>query len=73
MSVTTALAPEDEEDLALLHQYMRSEEELRVYRKLMPWRGEHRWFRSPNIIPLEHYRAEEEWARVCDVFWPRRW
>jgi hypothetical protein len=21
-----------------------------------PWRGEFRWFRSPNVIPLEKYR-----------------
>ena len=21
-----------------------------------PWKGEFRWFRSPNVIPLERYR-----------------
>jgi hypothetical protein len=21
-----------------------------------PWRGEYRWFRSPNIVPIEHWR-----------------
>jgi hypothetical protein len=21
-----------------------------------PWRGEFRWFRSPNVIPIEKYR-----------------
>ena len=39
----------------------------------VPWRGEHRWFRSPNVVPLERYRTDEDWARVCNVFWPRRW
>ena len=72
MSVGTASNAEDEADLALLHQYMRSEEELRAYRRHAPWRGEHRWFRSPNVIPLERYRADEEWARICNVFWPRQ-
>lgn len=41
---------EDEADLVLLHQYMRPEEELLAYRRLAPWRGEHRWFRSPNVV-----------------------
>ena len=22
-----------------------------------PWRGEFRWFRSPNIVPLERWRS----------------
>jgi hypothetical protein len=21
-----------------------------------PWRGEYRWFKSPNVVALEHYR-----------------
>jgi hypothetical protein len=32
-----------------------------------PWRGEYRWFRSPNVVPIEHWRrpavAEEMPAR----------
>jgi hypothetical protein len=35
-----------------------------------PWRGEHRWFRSDNIIPLERHRSREEWERICNAFWP---
>jgi hypothetical protein len=73
VSMGTASNAEDEADLALLHQYMRPEEELLAYRRLAPWRGEHRWFRSPNVVPLERYRADEEWARICDVFWPQRY
>jgi hypothetical protein len=22
-----------------------------------PWRGEYRWFRSPNIVPIEHWQT----------------
>jgi hypothetical protein len=21
-----------------------------------PWRGEYRWFRSPNVVPIEHWQ-----------------
>jgi hypothetical protein len=24
------------------------------------WRGEYRWFRSANIIPMEHWRRDRE-------------
>jgi hypothetical protein len=36
-----------------------------------PWRGERRWFRSANVIPLECYRTGEEWRRICRDRWPR--
>jgi hypothetical protein len=36
-----------------------------------PWRGEHRWFRAGNVIPLENYRSPAEWDRICGIFWPR--
>ena len=25
-----------------------------------PWRGEFRWFRSANIVPIEHWRRVED-------------
>jgi hypothetical protein len=53
--VKTAPTPEDE-DLALSQRCARSEEELREYRRFVPWRGEYRFFRSPNVVCLEHYR-----------------
>ena len=31
------------------------------------WDGSYRWFRSPNIIPLERYRSPDEWGRICAV------
>jgi hypothetical protein len=24
------------------------------------WQGEYRWFRSPNVVPLEQWRAKRE-------------
>jgi hypothetical protein len=24
-----------------------------------PWDGEYRWFRSPNVIPIERYRRRD--------------
>jgi hypothetical protein len=40
----------------------------------IPWRGEgRRWFRSPNVIPLERYRSREDWQRIVTAIWPRRW
>ena len=32
-----------------------SEEKRRLY-TTAPWSGGYRWFESPNIIPIEHYR-----------------
>ena len=34
-------------------------EEERAQWTSAPWRGEFRWFRSPNVIPLEKYRAQK--------------
>jgi hypothetical protein len=31
-----------------------------------PWRGEYRWFRSPNIIPIERWRVREREASSDD-------
>jgi hypothetical protein len=31
------------------------------------WDGSHRWFKSPNVIPLERYRTPAEWSRICNV------
>jgi hypothetical protein len=34
--------------------------------------GSFRWFRSPNIIDLWHYRSEGEKRRIVDLIWRRR-
>jgi hypothetical protein len=47
---------EDEEDLFVLRQCMRPEEDLREYRRRVPWNGEYRYFRSKNVACMEHFR-----------------
>ena len=29
-------------------------------RASVKWNGEYRWFRSPNVVCLEHYRGKQE-------------
>jgi hypothetical protein len=43
---------------------MRPEEDLREYRRRVPWRGEYRLFRSPSVVKLEDYRQPTDtWRR----------
>ena len=48
-----------DEDEAFLHQVIFAEEDRHRF-TATPWRGGYRWFRSPNVIPLEHYRRGTE-------------
>ena len=45
------LSPDDE---TFFRQFVFPEEDRRAITSA-PWRGEFRWFRSPNVIPLERY------------------
>jgi hypothetical protein len=47
---------EDGEDEAFLRQLIRPEEDRR--RTGMPWAGGYRWFRAPNVVPLEQWRDQ---------------
>jgi hypothetical protein len=47
---------EDDEDMAVLRLCMRPEEDLREYRRRVPWKGEFRYFRSDNVVCIEHHR-----------------
>ena len=47
-----------EDDEAFMRSVVVPEEDLAKYRPSWPWRGEFRWFRSPNIVCLEHYRRQ---------------
>jgi hypothetical protein len=47
---------EDDEDMAVLRLCMRPEEDLREYRRRVPWKGEFRYFRSDNFVCIEHHR-----------------
>jgi hypothetical protein len=59
------------EDEVWLRELTFSEEE-RLSLTTAPWNGERRWFRSPNIVPLERYRGPEEMARIIGVLRARR-
>jgi hypothetical protein len=53
---------EDEDDEAFLRSLVLPEED-RIRRRV--WTGGFRWFRSPNIVPLERYQALREWKRLA--------
>jgi hypothetical protein len=44
-----------DEALAFLRELTIPEEDRFKY-TTQPWTGEYRWFRSPNVVCLEHYR-----------------
>jgi hypothetical protein len=60
--------PDDEE---WRRQWTLSYEDRRALTAAL-WCGEHRWFRSANVVALERYRSPDEWRRICAFFWPRR-
>jgi hypothetical protein len=43
------------QDEAFLREWTIPEEDRAKYTS-QPWSGEFRWFRSPNVVCLEHYR-----------------
>jgi hypothetical protein len=48
-------------------------EEDRGSRPIPPLRnGSYRWFRSPNIVDLWHYRSPAEKRRITDFMWRRQ-
>jgi hypothetical protein len=53
--MSAAVQRTDEEAEAFLRSVTLSEEDRRQCTSA-PWRGGFRWFRSPNVIPLEQYR-----------------
>jgi hypothetical protein len=48
---------EDDEDEAFLRRVIFCEEDRLTFTSA-PWTGGYRWFRSPNIIPLEQWRRK---------------
>jgi hypothetical protein len=40
------------------------EEDRRLYPAARAWDGRYRWFRSRNIIDLQHYRSPAEKERI---------
>jgi hypothetical protein len=52
------MAAGDEDEEAFLRTVVFPEEDRHLF-TTAPWRGEFRWFRSPNVIPLERRRKRE--------------
>jgi hypothetical protein len=44
-----------EQDEAFFRKWTIPEEDRAKY-TTQPWAGDYRWFRSPNVVCLEHYR-----------------
>jgi hypothetical protein len=52
-----------DEALAFLRELTIPEEDRAKYTSL-PWTGEYRWFRSPNVVCLEQYRRQRQQRAV---------
>jgi hypothetical protein len=46
----------DNDDEAFMRSLIRPEEDRRRLYPTIPWEGGFRWFRSPNVVPIERYR-----------------
>jgi hypothetical protein len=49
---------ESEEDEAFLRRIIFCEEDRRKF-TAAPWTGGYRWFRSPNVVPIEQWRGRK--------------
>ncbi len=45
----------NQQDETFLQRIVFPEEDRHLF-TTTPWRGEYRWFRSPNVVPIEHWR-----------------
>jgi hypothetical protein len=53
-----------QQDEAFLRRIVFAEEDRQLF-TTASWRGEYRWFRSPNVVPIEYWRrptADKEMA-----------
>lgn len=48
-----------DEDEAFLRRMIFPEEDRHLF-TATPWRGGYRWFRSENVVCIEHYRRETD-------------
>ena len=60
-------AAEDEDDDTFMRRITYCEEERRL-RTSTPWSGGYRWFRSPNVVPIERYQAAKKKPRPISDF-----
>ena len=57
MGTNQTSLPIEDEDEAFLRRVIFPEKDRHLF-TTTPWRGGYRWFRSPNIIPIEQWRAK---------------
>jgi hypothetical protein len=55
---------ETDDDELLLRRLIRCEEDRRRLAPTTPWSGSLRWFSSPNVVDLQHYRSPAEKERI---------
>jgi hypothetical protein len=55
----------DDEAEAFMRQWTIPEEDRARYTSAQ-WAGEYRWFRSPNVVCLEHYRQRKRDSAAQD-------
>jgi hypothetical protein len=58
------MSPATGEDETFLRRVVFPEEERRQLTSAQ-WDGSYRWFKSPNVICLEHYRSQAERYRIA--------
>ena len=56
---TEAKQDDEAEDEAFLRQLVRPEEDRRRFAHA-PYAGGFRWFRSPNVVPIERWRERQQ-------------
>jgi hypothetical protein len=56
--------PKPDPDSAIWRKLVLPVEDKRLYPSATPWAGGFRWFRSANVIDLQHYRSETEKQRI---------
>lgn len=47
---------DEDDDEAFMRSLIRPEEDRRRLHPGVAWQGGFRWFRSPNVVPLEQWR-----------------
>jgi hypothetical protein len=59
MGINQTGALEEDSDETFLRHVTFPEEDRHLY-TTTPWQGGYRWFRSPNVIPIEQWRKYRE-------------
>lgn len=67
-----AQKPQCDPDETFWRKKILPEEDRRCQLYPPPWNGSYRWFRSPNITDLWHYRSAAEKQRIIDFMWRRQ-